>query len=202
MKFLRANIFYVIIFCTSLVVLAANNGDTPLAPAIETLIISPIEMETAEIRVPVAKAGPFINEGCDPQLNCTFTFAARPQLRHTKEPNCPPGLATILAEYTSVASQCDVPLTIFNGWQWECLYALGPHQAATYDLIGQGGWWECSWEAKMRIVCSSTALKAIKISEDGRIVVPEEKPTQTSNIELITVSDIRTRDGYPKERKL
>ncbi len=202
MKFLRANIFYVIILCMLLVVLAANNADTPPIPAIETIIIDPIEMETAEIWAPIAKAGPFINEGCDPQLNCTFTFAAPPKLRHTRDPNCPPGLARVLAEYTAAASHSDLPLTIFNGWQWECLYALGPHQAAAYDLIGEGGWWECAWEGKMRIVCSSSALKTIRISEDGAISPPEEESAPTSSIELITFSDIRTRDGYPKEKKL
>ena len=201
MKFLRANIFYVIILCTSLVVLAANNSEAPPSP-LKTCIISPIEIETAEILVPIAKAGPFINEGCNPQLNCTFTFSAPPKLNHRKDPNCPPGLAGILAEYTSAASHCDLPLTIFNGWQWECLYALGPRRTAAYDLIGEGGWWECAWEAKMRIICSSAALKTIQISEDWQIVAPQDKPAQTSNIELITFSDIRTRDGYPKERKL
>ena len=205
MKFLRANVLYIIILFACLGVIAANDARPqrhgPESAPIETVLISPIEMEAVEVWAPVAKAGPFVNKGCDPQLNCTFTFAARPKMEHTKDPNCPPGVARLLAEYTAAASHCDLPLTIFNGWQWECVYALGDHQTAIYNLIGEGGSWESSWEAKMRIVCSSAALRYIRISDSGDIIPSADKPAQTSSIELKTFSAARTRDGYPKTRQ-
>jgi hypothetical protein len=93
-----------------------------------------------------------------------------------------------------------LPLTIFNGWQWEYSYSLCEFESVTYDLDNGGGYWENSWEGIL--TQSSGAICAQWLCVDSSKNVPEETNTleYQSDIDIKTFSYLRIRNGYPKKR--
>jgi hypothetical protein len=94
-----------------------------------------------------------------------------------------------------------MPLTIFNGWQWEYSFSLSQYDTATYNLPSRGGSWENAWEAILTHSTGSLEGRWIRASDvDSIDAVPAAE--QISSIDVKTFSLLRVRDGYPKERQL
>ena len=106
-----------------------------------------------------------------------------------------------MAELTSFYHWQALPLTIFNGWQWEYTYSMCQYESVSYDLANRGGSWENGWEAILNLSCGTIQLQQLNIKSLEKFSVNKNTPAQ-SVIEVKTFSSMRTRDGYPKERKL
>ncbi len=171
-------------------------------PPIETVLLEPIELENINIWVPAAKTGPLINRSCRPKENCSYSYLLPAGVHHTKSKDCPGEIARLLAEYTAAYHENTLPLTIFNGWQWEYSYSLCQFESVTYNLPGRGGCWENSWEAILTLSAGSANLKWINVLPSGDFLSATDNSRRKSTIEVKTFSFMRTRDGYPKERQL
>ena len=187
------------------IILADNNQPTsnlPELPAIETVLLEPIELENTDIWVPAAKIGPLINRSCRAKENCSYSFLLPASVHHTKTRDCPEEVARLLAEYAAVYHEKTLPLTIFNGWQWEYYYSLCQFESAAYDLPRRGGCWENSWEAILTLSAGSADFQRVHVAPSGNFPGKPDNSKQKSNIEVKTFSSMRMRDGYPKERQL
>ena len=167
---------------------------------IEMVIIKPVKLEYVSLWVPAVKSGPFINRSCRIQQNLTNASELPAKIDHQKDPNCPPEPARILAELASGYQEKVLPLTIFNGWQWEYSFSLCQYEKDNYALPDHGGCWENCHEAILsmaigKIVCCWMTASPLQLDLLG-------KSDMTSTILIHTFSSMRTRDGYPKERKL
>ena len=187
---------------------AALAGDETTAsfskqlPPLETFIIEPIQLEHIIVWIPAAKAGPFINKSCRPETNCLYSCVLPATVNHTKTEFCPDGVAKLLAEYTARYHEQSLPLTIFNGWQWEYSYSLSQFETVTYDLPARTGCWEGSWEAVLTQSIGSIEARWLQISPSDNEANISDGDKQKSQIEVMTFDSLRTRDGYPKERQI
>jgi hypothetical protein len=123
-------------------------------------------------------------------------------VHHTKTEFCPAELARLLAEHTAYYHEQSLPLTIFNGWQWEYSYSLCQFESVTYDLPQRGGCWENSWEAILTQSTGSTSFQWIEVSPLNKFAGKPDSGERRSHIEVKTFNSMRTRDGYPKNRQL
>jgi hypothetical protein len=123
-------------------------------------------------------------------------------VNHTKTDFCPDGVAKLLAEYTARCHEQSLPLTIFNGWQWECPYSLSQFETVTYDLPERTGCWESSWEAILTRSIGSVEAQWLKVSPSDKVTYIPDGDKQKSRIEVGTFDSLRTRNGYPKKRHL
>ena len=165
---------------------------------LETFIIKPFDLEHLDIWVPAAKIGPMFNRSCRPRLNCSY-FAAMPaDIRHTKKPGSLTQLARLLGEHAASFHKESLPLTIFNGWQWEYSYNLCQYVSAVYNLKERGGSWENSFEAILSITAGSADIVGMTFNRDGRFSFETVNPDQQSNILVSTFSAMGNRYGYPK----
>ena len=170
-------------------------------PPIETVLLEPINLENVSLWIPAAKTGPFINRSC--QLKkCTCSSVIPASVNHTKGEDCPQEVARLLAEYTAIYQEKGLPLTVFNGWQWEFSYSLSQFKSAAYNLPARRGCWENAWEAILTLSVGSVELKWVDINTSGDFVYRQFGDAEKSDIEVRTFSSMRTRDGYPKERQL
>jgi len=167
---------------------------------IEMVVLKPAELQSVNIWVPAVKSGPFINRSCRAQQNLASSSELSATINHQKETNCPAQPARILAELTSGLYEKELPLTIFNGWQWEYSYSLCQYENASYTLSERGGSWEDCHEAILNMTIGEIALSWLKAST-SQLELLEQANTK-STIYIHTFSSMRTRDGYPKERKL
>ena len=161
------------ICCILLTILAAivfaDMDEEPTAsvpsqlPPLETLIIEPIELEHISVWIPAAKAGPFMNQSCRPKTNCLYSCVLPATVNHTKTEFCPEAVARLLAECTARYHEQSLPLTIFNGWQWEYSYSLSQFDTVTYDLPERTGCWESSWEAILTHSVGSVEVQWLQI---------------------------------------
>jgi hypothetical protein len=178
---------------------AEKNPAIQTFQTIETIAIEPIELENISLWVPIAKAGPLINRSCHIKESCLYSYELPSSVHHAKSENCPTEVARLLAEYVSACHERGLPLTIFNGWQWEYLDNLNRCESVTYDLPDHGGCWENSWEGILILTAGTIDFKWI-------LNTVREKPTngaQYSSIRVQTFSSvIRTRDGYPQKLQL
>ena len=179
----------------------ADEGNTAIG-LIETCLTDPIELETVSVWVPAAKVGPLINIGCMPKRDCPFSFELAADVNHSKSNACPDGLARLLAQCAAQYYRESMPLTIFNGWQWEYTYSLCQFQTTTYTLNPHGGNWENSTEAILTLSAGALKLQPFLITDTGRCVSDPNGVQEKSFIEARTFSLMRTRDGYPKSRNL
>jgi len=202
---------FIIILCSAVLaigtktILARNNQigpNSPQLPPLETILLEPIEVENISLWVPLGKAGPFVNRSCRPQLDCSYSFVLPASVEHTKTKDCPEAIAAMLAEYTSFYHEQNLPLTIFNGWQWEYSHSLCQLESVTYDLPKRGGCWENSWEAILTQSQGSINFKWIGISASGKLIDKSCDNNRKNNIEVKTFSSVRTRNGYPKKQLL
>ncbi|MBC8481486.1 MAG: hypothetical protein H8D47_02330 [Planctomycetes bacterium] len=170
-------------------------------PPIETCIISPAEVENVSIWVPAVKSGPFINRSCKPKRNLVQTSQLPVSIVHKKNNRCLDEVARMLAEQVHLYNECSLPLTIFNGWQWQSISDNSHYQQIYYCLAARGGCWENCSEAILNACYSRNELLWLRIDTEGNFNV-QPSDHASSNIELKTFSNVRTRNGYPKIRKL
>jgi len=199
-KFVRIYLFISIVLATA--VLADDESDAKQLPPLETFIIEPIELEHIVVWIPAAKAGPFINQSCKTETNCLYSCELPATVIHTKTDFCPDGVARLLAEYTAHYHEQNLPLMIFNGWQWECPYSLSQFETVTYDLPERTGCWENSWEAILTHSIGSIEAQWLQIFPSDDVTNISDSNNQISQIEVRTFKSLRTRNGYPKERQL
>jgi len=195
-----------VIVCANTAVVSAQHrpptSNPGQLPPIETFFLPPINLENVSVWAPAAKTGPDINHSCTTRRNRPYSSVLPAAVDHNKTELCPDEVARVLAEYAACYHEQSMPLTIFNGWQWEYSYNLCQFNAGTYDLPGHGGFWECSWEAILTESAGSIGLQCLPIPSSAHPPSPSQGIKQKSNIEVRTFSFMRTRDGYPKERDL
>jgi hypothetical protein len=171
-------------------------------PPMETFLIEPIEVENVSAWIPAGNSGPLINRSCQPKRNCSFSCVLPATVRHTRTESSPKEVARLLAEHTARYHEQSLPLTIFNGWQWEYSYSLCQFESVTYDLPQRGGCWESCWEAILTQSTGSANFEWTRILPSGELAGTHAGKRQGSQIEVKTFNSMRTRDGYPKERQL
>lgn len=199
---MRLKLLLVLTFLTPFFKCLADIGPAEVnLPAIETFVVEPTAIESVNIWVPAARSGPFINRSCRIKENLAFSSILPASVKHQKSDNCPDQIARILAELASFYHWQSLPLTIFNGWQWEYTYSMCQYESVSYDLANRGGSWENGWEAILNLSCGAIQLQQLDIESPEKFSVNNTAPAQ-SVIEIKTFSSMRTRDGYPKERKL
>ena len=192
----------IVLFLIISVTCLADNGRGSLdLPAIETFVTEPIVIENISMWVPAARSGPFINRSCRIKKDLTFSLVLPASVKHQKTDNCPDQVARILAELISFYHSQSLPLTIFNGWQWEYTYSMGQYESVLYDLAQRGGCWEDGWEAILKLSCGTSRIRLMELESLGKFNTHKVLPSE-SIIEVKTFSAMRTRDGYPKERQL
>jgi hypothetical protein len=186
------------------VVWATNNKPASVSgrlPPIETFLIEPIDLENIDVWVPAEKTGPVINRSCQPKKNCSFSCLLPASVEHSKTESCPDELARLLAEHTAHYHEKSLPLTIFNGWQWEYSYSMSQFELVSYDLPRRGGCWENSWEAILTQTVGSVGSQWLKLASPKEVLAKHNNG-RGSTIKVKTFNDMRTRNGYPKERQL
>jgi len=180
----------------------ANNGRAEVnLPPIETFVVEPTAIENVNIWVPAARSGPFINRSCRIKENLAFSSVLPALVKHQKTEPCPAQTARILAELASFYHAQSLPLTVFNGWQWEYIYSMCQYESVSYDLPRRGGCWEDGWEAILNLSCGTIRLRLLDIESPEKFSVRQTLPAE-STIKVKTFSSMRTRDGYPKHRQL
>lgn len=197
----------IIVLILSIIVMADENRTVSnylQLPPIETLILEPIEIENFSIWVPAAKTGPIINRSCRIKDDCSFICGLSATVNHEKTKLCAEELARLLAEHTACYHEKNLPLTIFNGWQWEYSYSLNQFDSVNYDLAERGGSWENCWEAILNSSMGFANSRWIQVPSLDNItpIFDKNENRHETNIEVKTFSYMRTRDGYPKIRKL
>ena len=129
---MRLKILLVLVFLTRGAACLADSGQAGLElPAIETYVVEPTVIENISIWVPAARSGPFINRSCRIKENLAFSSVLPASVKHQKTQFCPDQLARILAELTSFYHSQSLPLTIFNGWQWEYSYSMCQYESVS-----------------------------------------------------------------------
>lgn len=123
-------------------------------------------------------------------------------MEHSKTESCPDELARLLAQYAAHYHEKSLPLTMFNGWQWEYSYSMSQFELVSYDLPRRGGCWENSWEAILTQSMGSITFQWLKVSSPKETVAKHNNDGQSSAIKVNTFNDMRTRNGYPKKRQL
>lgn len=175
-----------------------NSTKTTL-PDIQTFVVMPPDIENVCVWVTADKVGPLINRSCRLKDNCSYSVSLPADVHHDKDKECPEIVARLLAQTVSDLHVNVLPLTIFNGWQWEYSYSMADYDAKVYDLSARGGSWENCNEA----VYIKTFGKVVAgwISRSSR---SEGFFTNlsNSNITVETFKDLRTRNGYPCQKQL
>jgi len=184
------------------VVLGASHVTEPPTP-LDTFVVEPARLSTISIWVPTDRTGPVINRSCRPENNCTYSSTIASVVSHTKTESCLPGVARTLAECVAPHYESRLPLTIFNGWQWEYSFNICQYGAASYDMPARGGSWEASWEAILTYSVGEmeSAWRRAGSGDRGRSD-PNTIASGGSCIEIGTFDQMRLRNGYPKIRKL
>ncbi|MHC4153905.1 MAG: hypothetical protein ACYST6_03105 [Planctomycetota bacterium] len=196
-----------LILCAiSIGIVAANDRRTTSGltqlPPMETLLLEPIELENTSVWVPAAKVGPEINRSCRMRTGYSHSALLPATVDHTKTESCPEEAARLLAEHTAGYQAGRLPLTILAGWRWEYSYSLSQFGSSSFDLHARGGAWENCWEAILNHSTGHIALQWAPISDANNFTSGSDYEMPKSNIEVTTFSSMRTRYGYPKERKL
>ena len=206
MRYKLAGIFCLVVLFLCSVIILANAGQatssSPGLPPIETFLLEPIEVENISVWVPAGKAGPVINRSCRAEKNCLYSCVLPASVNHTKTELCPEEVARLLAEHAACYHEASLPLTIFNGWEWECPYSLCQFESVAYDLPERGGCWEGTWEAVLTRSVGSAHFQWVQVSSSGKLTQNSDHSGHKTNIEVINFDSLRTRDGYPKKRKL
>ena len=198
---MRFNSLIIVFFIFNTVCLANDNPTDLDLPPIETFVVEPVVIENISIWVPATKDGPCINQSCTIKKNLKFSSILPASVKHQKTDLCPEQTARILAESTSFYHSQSLPLTIFNGWQWEYNYSMCQYESISYDLAQRGGSWENSLEAILNLSCGIIQLQQLDIESAEKLNIDKTVPSE-STIEVKTFNSMRTRDGYPKERQL
>ena len=197
---------YKIVLLSLTLLFSISTGEIPSTeaskslPPIETFIMDPVNIENICMWIPAEKVGPVINNACtaiEESSSCVLPAT----VNHSKTDICYEEVARLLAEHTAYFHEDALPLTIFNGWQWEYLFSISQFDLMSYDLESRGGSWENSWEVLLTSSMGSIKYQWLQIANIVKSESKSDEKEQT-NIEVITFKDMRTRDGYPKVRKL
>ncbi len=175
---------------------------SPDLPPLETFILEPIQLENISVWVPAGKIGPTINRSCRPKEDCSYTCVLPASVEHEKNDSCPEEAARLLAEHTACFHEQSLPLTILNGWRWEYSYSLSQFESGVYSLPSRGGCWENSWEAVLTESAGSMGFHWLQIPSSAALAQEAARGDVQTTIQVKTFDSLRTRDGYPKERKL
>ena len=167
---------------------------------IETLITEPIKVENMSMWVLINKTGPIVYRGTcrlrgkNQHYTCNLPG---PEVKHTKNPDCSEADARFLAEYVSLFYE-DLPFTIFNGWKWKIL-PWDDYEKNIFDLEPQGGSWQNAWEGILTQSLGQIESQWLTATEND----PNQKKVsdKTGLIEIRNFTSMRTRDGYPNQRK-
>lgn len=180
------------IFFTILILILSNFcfGEADFE-GLDIFVIEPVEVENICIWVPAEKTVPRINRSCMARGG-EFSFNLGASIKHSKDEKCYEGVGRILGEYTSGYYEESLPLTIFNGWQWEYSYNIAEFDKVSFTLERRGGAWENCWEAILNQSCGTV---------EGRWFNSKEKGIYKSEIEVSNFSYLRVRNGYPKNHK-
>jgi len=170
-------------------------------PPLETFYLEPIELENISIWVPAVKDPPVINRACMPKKNLKTNIFLPDRIRHTKSPGCPNEVARLLAEYTAGYYKQDIPLTIFNGWQWDYHFSLSGYKTFSYDLPARGGAWENCMEAVLTQSIGLGSINSFKVPSLKKLSKGSDNNELNIEICVQIFSSVKTRDGYPKKRK-
>ena len=202
-KLSRLCLVSLLVYLASISAAGSQSGDASVElPALETFILEGIELESAGFWVPAAKAGPVVNRACRGRSDSFFSVLAA-GVQHTKRQVCPEEVARLLAEYAARYHERSMPLTIFNGWQWEYSYSLCQFESVTFDLPAHGGSWESAWEAILTQTVGGVGFEWLRVPAVGEGSAGGSMGTEPqSRIEVKTFSSMRVRDGYPKKRQL
>ena len=165
----------------------------------ETFVVSQLQTVNFIAYVPAVQNGPFINRSCRARTGCTVSSNLPAIVIHRKTDDCMAYAGRILAESVWTYYKDSMPLTIFNGWQWQYNYGICQFKKSLYDLDRRGGCWETAMEAKLNCTFAGSKCNWLRINSDGSF---SYKPAGESNIEILNFSNLRDRNGYPKNRKL
>jgi hypothetical protein len=179
-----------------------SSPEPPDLPPVETFIMQPICIDSISAWVPADKSGPNINRGCVARRNCVYSCLLPAGVQHTKTEDCPEAVARLLAEHAWRHHEQNLPLTIFNGWQWEYSYSLCQFESVFYDLDARGGSWESSLEAVLTRTLGTIVGQWVPIPLGARSGAAPRPHALQSRIEISAFNSMRTRDGYPKKRQL
>ena len=168
-------------------------------PEIETFVVLPPDIETICVWVPVDKVGPVINRACTAKKDCGYAKSLPADVHHDKDANCLDVVARLLAQAVSVLHADVLPLTIFNGWQWEYSYSMADYDEQVYKLPARGGSWENCSEAIYVKTFGRIVSGWIRLSDQSEEIVMNGSE---SNITVETFIKMRIRNGYPKQRQL
>jgi len=175
---------------------------TEKLPPWETFIIEPVKLNSASFWVAADKIGPEINRACRPRTGNEYSCILPVSINHDKQPRCPAPMARLLAEFTWPYHRENLPLTIFNGWQWEYSFNLSQYETAAYNLPARGGSWENCLEVILNATSGDLYESRLQIEDSAKIVYDPNSSKSVSHIEINTFSSLRTRHGYPKKRIL
>lgn len=178
----------------------ASLGEPDLPP-IETFVLRPISIDSVSAWVPVDRIGPLVNRSCRPRRDCLHSCLLPARVQHEKADGCPDAIGRLLAERAAPCHERSLPLTIFNGWQWEYSYGVNQFEAAYYEVPARGGSWENSLEAVLTRSLGTIVGEWVQMPSEGNAPPIARVNPLTSRIEVTTFSSIRTRDDYPKTRQ-
>lgn len=171
-------------------------------PPIETFVLEPIERTSISIWVPADKSDLFVNRDCRNRDGQMYSCTLPAEVHHTKGGTCLEPISRLLAEHAWRECKKIVPLTIFNGWQWDYHNDMCQYQAFAYDLARRGGSWENALEAILSYYTGRLQGEWLSLYDLTDRSAKTAVTTQQSAIEISTFSNLRTRNGYPKERQL
>lgn len=170
-------------------------------PPLETFVLGPISVDSFSAWVPADRTGPVVNRSCRPRRDCLHSCLLPARVQHEKAEGCPDAIGRLLAEHAAPCHERTLPLTIFNGWQWEYSYSVSQFEAVYYEVAAWGGSWENSLEAILTRSLGTIAGEWVQIPSEGNAPRIARVDPLTSRIEVTTFSSIRTRDDYPKTRR-
>jgi len=167
---------------------------------LEIFVVGPMEQNHLAIWIPANKMGPEINRSCRTRTGCQYNCSLTGDVDHSKSDLCPDSLARLTAVFLAPLHQDRLPLTIFNGWQWEFRYGLSQFESVTYDLASNGSWENCLEAVLHQGHCRGSG-QWLRLGSDGPLQEDGVEELH-SQINITTYSGIRTRHGYPKIRPL
>jgi len=164
-------------------------------PSVGTFLLEPIDLARIVVWVPSHRTGPFVNHSCQ-NLSDSCSYVLSPQVKHGKTPSCPLETARLLAEYVAGYYGESLPLALFDGWRWESPVDLCQYETAIYPLPRHGGSWENAMEAVVDLSSGTLAYQWLGTPPESDARMAENPPG--SQLEVLSFSQMRTRDGYPK----
>lgn len=196
--FKKSMIIYVFLGVLSSFCAAGDGLGHDSCDKIETFVYKPANIDTLCLWVPADKVGPLMNRACKAKTS-VYSKSLPAFVEHTKNKHCPFAMARLLAQKISKLHELVLPLTIFNGWQWEFSYSMSEYDTNSYVLPARGGSWENCYEAIYIKTLGEISVRWLTEKSEQNVC---HDNGSKSNIKVETFINMRTRNGYPKERQL